>query len=93
MLDNFIIHSCRKVESLLASLGDRFRLHFLPPYCPNENKIERLWRDLHAQVTHNHRCPTLEALMDEVRNFLSSEGHRRRALANPRLGRSIPRTA
>ncbi|MFP2924295.1 hypothetical protein ACLESO_03555 [Pyxidicoccus sp. 3LG] len=34
-------------------------LHFLPPYCPEGNRIERLWLDLHANVTRNHRCRTL----------------------------------
>lgn len=39
-------------------------------YCPNDNKIERLWKALHDNVTRNHRCPTLEALMDEVEAWL-----------------------
>src|SRR5688572_4690975 len=34
----------------------RVALHFLPPYCPTVNRIERLWLDLHAVVTRNHRC-------------------------------------
>ena len=29
-------------------------LHFLPPYCPDHNRIERLWKDLHDNVTRNH---------------------------------------
>jgi hypothetical protein len=32
--------------------------------------IERLWKDLHDNVTRNHRCPTLEALMEEVEAWL-----------------------
>lgn len=93
IVDNFVIHSCASVARLLAHLGDRFRLHFLPPYCPNENKIERLWRDLHANVTRNHRCSSLDELLGEVRHFLGSEANRRRALANPRLHRAMPRAA
>ena len=46
------------------------RLHFLPPYCPNENRIERLWRDLHANVTRNHQCPTMDDLMAAVHRYL-----------------------
>jgi transposase len=30
-------------------------LHFLPPYCPDDNRIERLWKDLHDNVTRNHK--------------------------------------
>jgi transposase len=51
--------------------GERIRLHFLPPYCPDHNKIERKWRDLHAAVTRNHRCKTLEKLMVEVVRWLT----------------------
>ncbi len=24
--------------------------HFLPPYCPSANRIERVWWDVHAEV-------------------------------------------
>ena len=45
-------------------------LHFLPPYCPDHNKIERVWQDLHANVTRNHRCASMAELMNEVRYYL-----------------------
>ena len=51
--------------------GERIRLHFLPPYCPDHNKIERKWRDLHAAVTRNHRCKTIEKLLAEVVRWLT----------------------
>jgi transposase len=54
----------------LLEAGGRLKLHFLPPYCPNDNKIERFWQDLHAEVTRNHTCPDLDSLMAEVRHFL-----------------------
>ena len=45
-------------------------LHFLPPYCPQGNKIERVWEDLHGNVTRNHTCADMKALMHEVRVWL-----------------------
>jgi len=48
------------------------RLEFLPPYCPQENRIERLWLDLHANVTRNHRRRTMPELMAAVHHDLSS---------------------
>ena|GEM_PF-6075022 len=27
------------------------QLHFLPPYCPDYNRIERLWKDLHDTMS------------------------------------------
>jgi transposase len=45
-------------------------LHPLPPYCPKANRIERVWEDLHANVTRNHRCPDMKSLIREVRLWL-----------------------
>lgn len=50
-------------------------LHFLPPYYPNENKIERLWQDLHANVTRNHRCENMEELIKNIRSWLRHRSH------------------
>ena len=71
ILDNYIIHKRRVALAWLAQSGDRLRLHFLPPYCPNKNRIERIWPDLHANVTRNHRQRTIEALLDRVHRYLA----------------------
>lgn len=70
VLDNFRIHSSKQVQAWMKQNGNRIRLHFLPPYCPDPNKIERKWRDLHAAVTRNHRCKTMEELMRNVEWWL-----------------------
>jgi len=70
VLDNFRIHSSKQVQAWMKEKGHRIRLHFLPPYCPDHNKIERKWRDLHAGVTRNHRCETIEELMAAVQRWL-----------------------
>ena len=44
--------------------------HFLPPYCPEHNRIERTWRDLHDNVTRNHQCRIMEQLMSDVVDYL-----------------------
>ena len=71
ILDNYVIHKSRVAQAWLAQFGDRLRLHFLPPYCPNENRIERIWLDLHANVTRNHRQRTIEAPLDRVHRYLA----------------------
>jgi transposase len=72
------------VLAWLALHGARIRLEFLPPYCPQENRIERLWLDLHANVTRNHRCRTVGELMAAVHGYLAQrfdliEAHARAA--------------
>lgn len=71
VLDNYGIHSSRLVQrALTEEFGGRIVLHFLPPYSPDHNRIERLWRELHANVTRNHRCRTLPELLRRVEAFL-----------------------
>jgi transposase len=70
VLDNFIIHKSRKTLRALAALGGRVVTHFLPPYSPESNTIERLWKQLHDHVTRNHTHRTIESLMEAVDDFL-----------------------
>jgi transposase len=76
ILDNYGIHKSQFTKLVLASCEGKVRLHFLPPYCPDENRIERVWLDLHANVTRNHQCTTMRELMKEVRHWLRKESRR-----------------
>ena len=76
ILDNYCIHSSKIIAAALANFASRIRLHFLPPYCPDENAIERVWQDLHANVTRNHRCADMQELMLEVRYYLQKRNRR-----------------
>jgi len=79
ILDNYIIHCSRQTQAWLAEHGQKIRLHFLPPYCPDDNRIERkVWREMHANVTVNHRCQGIEELLREVVYYLMK--HNRRTL-------------
>ena len=66
VLDNYGIHSSRRVQEFLRRHAGLFQLHFLPPYSPDDNAIERVWRKVHANVTRNHRCKTIDELMRRV---------------------------
>lgn len=70
VLDNFRIHSSRAVQAARERWGDRVQFHFLPPYCPDHNRIERLWKDLHDNVTRNHTCRNMPDLMRYVNDYL-----------------------
>lgn len=75
ILDNYTIHKSLPVLAFLRTIGRKIQLHFLPPYCPEENRIERLWRDVHDNVTRNHRCRALHELLDAVCSYLESRLH------------------
>jgi len=36
----------------------------LPKYAPQTNPIERVWWHLHEEITGNHRCQTIEELIE-----------------------------
>lgn len=73
ILDNYRIHKSQRTELALMGLGGRIKLHFLPPYCPDDNRIERTWKDLHDNVTRNHRCPDMRTLLRAVRIYLRNK--------------------
>lgn len=80
VVDNYGIHKARLTRKTLAAFGGRIVLHFLPPYCPDANRIERVWQDLHANVTRNHRCKTLGRLLDNARRYLDGYRWKRASL-------------
>lgn len=78
VLDNYVIHKSKRLKRWLAKQEGFFELHFLPPYTPEENAIERFWREVHANVTRNHRCSTMVRLMRKLEAYLRTEARRRR---------------
>jgi transposase len=71
ILDNCAVHRSSETCAALQHMP-RIRLHFLPPYCPDHNRIERLWQDLHANVTRNHRHRALISLCAAVAAWLDA---------------------
>jgi len=68
--DNYIIHKSRATREALAALDGRIQLHFLPPYSPESNRIEPLWKQLHDHVTRNHQHPDMPSLFVDVQRFM-----------------------
>ena len=44
---------------------------------PDDNRIERVWLDLHANVTRNHRCVDMPELMENVCTYLRNRNRRK----------------
>lgn len=91
IIDNYCIHKSLCTNRVIRDLKGRIVLHFLPPYCPDDNRIERVWRDLHACVTRNHRCKTLKQLLRYVVTFV--EAYNDRKNIKPSLRRCLPAAA
>ena len=79
ILDNYGIHDSLQVRlALKSAAAEKLELHYLPPYCPDHNRIGRIWKDLHDNVTRNHRCTTMDELMADVRSYLAARNQRGR---------------
>lgn len=68
VLDNARHHHARLVKAWRKQHG-RIKFLFLPPYSPNLNLIERLWRFFHQKVTWNHYFETFEEFKAETLGF------------------------
>ena len=71
--DNARFHDCGKVQAFLARYEGRIVLHFLPKYAPETNPIERVWWHLHDTLTRNHRCRSIEELLEEVYDWTDQQ--------------------
>ena len=69
-LDNARYHHAKLVREWLSRPGCRIELHFIPPYCPHLNPIERLWGLMHRNVTHNKCYATCAQFADATLSFL-----------------------
>ena len=70
ILDNAHYHHAKLLQPWLNRPGCRIKLHFLPPYAPHLNSIERLWGLMHEWVTHNRHYDTYEEFTDAITEFL-----------------------
>jgi transposase len=85
VVDNYSIHHSKKTQVAVDALGGKVVLHFLPPYSPQGNPIERVWLNLHDNVTRNHRAPDIGALVNDALHYLDHyDGHGARAVAGLR---------
>ena len=68
ILDNARYHHARKLKPLLRKYRRVLTLSFLPPYSPELNNIERVWKLLRRLCVHNRYFPQLEELVSAISN-------------------------
>lgn len=70
ILDNAAYQRCKKVKNCAAKLN--INLIYLPPYSPNLNLIERLWKFLRSKVLANKYYYSFQCFFDNVQDFLAN---------------------
>ena len=76
VLDNARYQRCRLVQATAATLG--IELLYLPPYSPNLNLIERLWKFTKKKVLYSKYYPTFSDFQDAITQLLATAHDRYR---------------
>src|SRR5579871_3833465 len=71
IVDNARSNKNRQLDEYLKS--SRVKLHYLPPYSPNLNPIERLWKILRETTLYNHYYATCTECFAAIRNFFTEK--------------------
>ena len=66
IIDNARYHHAVALKPLLKQYYKILRLDYLPPYSPDLNPIERVWKFLRKICTHNQYFETLDELVYAV---------------------------
>ena len=66
VLDNARFHHAAVLQPWLKDHRSQLQLDFLPPYSPDLNPIERVWKLTRRLCTHNRYFPKLEELIEAV---------------------------
>ncbi len=66
ILDNSKYHHAKLLQPWLEKHSDEIKLDFLPPYSPDINPIERVWKLTRRLCTHNRYFESIEILIESV---------------------------
>jgi len=67
ILDGAGYHRSQLVKDTAFALN--IELHYLPPYSPNLNPIERLWKVMNEQTRNNRYYSSRQSFKDDILNF------------------------
>jgi transposase len=68
--DNARFHKAKWLTAWVGEQKDWLQLSFLPPYSPDFNPIERLWRWMKTEYTHNRCWESKRQLKEYLRDVL-----------------------
>jgi len=71
ILDNGRSNKNKEVQKYLDS-QTKIQIHYLPPYSPNLNAIERLWKVMRECTTYNKIYPKFIDFTEKIRDFFTT---------------------
>jgi transposase len=69
VLDNAKYHHAKILQPWLKEVSKVLELFFLPPYSPDLNPIEMLWKKTRRNVTHNRFFDSLQSLCYDLKLY------------------------
>jgi transposase len=76
--DNARYHRNDQVQEFAKEIG--IKLHYLPPYSPNLNPIERVWKLMHESVRYNQYYGKFSEFADATLEFFKGIGRKKSIL-------------
>jgi len=73
--DNAGYHRNDEVKDFAKVLGIKW--HYIPPYSPNLNPVERIWKMMHESVRHNQYDGTSHEFTEATLGFLRNIGRKK----------------
>jgi transposase len=73
--DNARYHQNGEVREFAKELG--IKLHYLPPYSPNLNPVERVWKLMHESVRYNHYYGKFSEFAEATLGFFKGIGRKK----------------
>ena len=71
ILDNARANKNKKLDEFLQT--SRIKVHYLPPYSPNLNPIELLWKIMREITVHNRYYESVVDFFKSIRDFFTEE--------------------
>jgi transposase len=76
--DNAAYHRNQEVKKWAKELG--IKIHYLPPYSPNLNPVERVWKLMHESVRYNQYYGQFADFADATVGFFKAIGRNKQIL-------------
>ena len=75
IVDRGPAHRAKKVDDFVQTLGGKLRLFFLPPYSPDRNPDELVWKHLKADTVGRIAVTSKDDFAKKVREAMSDDIH------------------
>lgn len=82
VLDNAAPHKSKVVKDFVKEHNSRIELLYLPPYSPDLQPAELIWKEMRKDRIHNKYFPCKQILSDTIEDYLKVYSKRNKKFQN-----------